>query len=189
MTITTTEQISEETYRRLSLGDRSGQWELHDRQLREKPAMSVEHGDVMLQLVVMLHRQLERDEYRLRASHARLRRSPQHYSIPDVAVIPAALDRALRQNPGLLDAYAAPLPLVIEIWSPSTGDYDIDERLPEYQRRGDLEIWRLHPYQRTLTAWRRQPDGSYVETVHEGGVVPVASLPGVTIDPDALFAP
>jgi Uma2 family endonuclease len=76
----------------------------------------------------------------------------------------------------------------VEIWPRSTGDYDVEEKLPEYQRRGDLEIWRLHPYERTLTAWRRQPDGSYTETIYTGGVVHPVALPGVAIDLDALFA-
>jgi hypothetical protein len=38
-----------------------------------------------------------------------------------------------------------------------------------------------------LTAWRSQPDGSYVEETFRGGVVSVASLPGVVIDFDALL--
>ena len=51
-----------------------------------------------------------------------------------------------------------------------------------------LEIWRLHPYDKTLTTWRRQRDGSYAETVYTGGQVHPVALPGVTIDLDALFA-
>ena len=61
-------------------------------------------------------------------------------------------------------------------------------KLREYQRRGDLEIWRIHPYEHTLTAWRRQPDGSYAESLHTSGTVSPNALPGVTIDLDALFA-
>jgi Uma2 family endonuclease len=80
------------------------------------------------------------------------------------------------------------LPLVVEIWSPSTGDYDVDEKLPEYRRRGEQEIWRLHPFDRTLTVWRRQADGSYVETLHRGGTVSPAAFPWVTIDLGVLFA-
>jgi Uma2 family endonuclease len=87
-----------------------------------------------------------------------------------------------------LETYAAPLPLVVEVWSPSTGEYDLETKLREYQLRSDLEIWRLHPYERTLTAWRRQPDGSYSESRHEAGTVQPIALPGVTIDLDALFA-
>ena len=80
------------------------------------------------------------------------------------------------------------MPLVVEVWSPSTGDYDVETKLQEYQRRGDLEIWRIHPYEQTLTAWRRQPDGSYTETLYRGGRVQPVALPNVTIDLDDLFA-
>lgn len=179
--------ISEAEYRRLALGDPQGSLELVDGRVREKSGMSVAHGDIATVLAFFLGDQLNRDEYRVRTNHARLRRSSRSYYVPDVAVIPAAAVRALLAAPGSLDAYADPLPLVVEIWSPSTGSYDIDEKLPEYMARGDLEIWRTHPYEPRLTAWRRQSDGSYTEIVHLGGRVPVASLPGVEIDLDALF--
>ena len=77
--------------------------------------------------------------------------------------------------------------LVVEIWSPSTGTYDVDTKLSEYQQRGDLEVWRIHPYERTLTAWRRQPDGSYAMTLYDGGAIQPAALPSVTIEIDRLF--
>jgi Uma2 family endonuclease len=150
--------------------------------------MSVEHGDVMDLLVEQLRNQLDRSKYRVRTHHARLRRSEDTYYVPDVAVIPTAFVQALRERPGSLDAYADPLPLVAEIWSPSTGGYDINEKLPDYQRRGDREIWRVHPYERTLTAWPRRPDGTYTESVSRGRIMRPESLPGVAIDLDALFA-
>ena len=87
----------------------------------------------------------------------------------------------------VLEVYDQPLPFVAEVWSRSTGDYDIAVKLAVYQQRGDLEIWYMHPYERTLTARRRQSDGSYSEDRYTGGVVPVLSLPGVTIDLDALL--
>jgi hypothetical protein len=48
----------------------------------------------------------------------------------------------------------------------------------------------LHPvvhYERTLAAGRRQPHGSYSETHDTGGIVRLASLPGVAVDLDTLF--
>jgi hypothetical protein len=63
----------------------------------------------------------------------------------------------------------------------------VDTKLPEYQARGDDEIWRIHPVERTLIAWRKQADGSYVESVHREGVVEPVALPGVRIPLDALF--
>lgn len=64
----------------------------------------------------------------------------------------------------------------------------VDDKLPEYMRRGDQEIWRLHPFEQTLTAWRRQSDGGYRETTYRSGVVRSASLQGVEIDLAALFS-
>jgi Uma2 family endonuclease len=140
-------------------------------------------------LAAQLYNQLDRNAFRVRPHHARLRRSADTYYVPDVAVIPAALEQVLRERPGSLDAYADPLPLVVEIWSPSTGAYDVNEKLADYQERGDREIWRIHPYERILTAWRRQSQGIYTETVYRGGIVRPESLPGVAIDLDELFAP
>ncbi len=88
---------------------------------------------------------------------------------------------------GPLESYAEPLPFVAEVWSRITGDYDVDTKFPEYKRRGDLEIWRVDPYERTVTAWRRRPDGEYSETGYSGGIVPILSLPNVTVSFDELF--
>jgi Uma2 family endonuclease len=187
MATTTERQVSEATYRRLALGN--SQLELHRGQLREKPGMSVEHNDIADLVSTLLRTQLDRSEYRVRENFARLRRSSNTYYVPDVAVIPTAMVQALRERQGSLDAYDDPLPLVIEIWSPSTGDYDLTEKLVGYQQRGDLEIWYVHPYARTLTAWRRERDGTYSQTTHHDGIVHPTSLPGVAIDLETLFAP
>ena len=68
-----------------------------------------------------------------------------------------------------------------------TGHYDVATKLQGYRERGDAEIWFIHPYERILTAWRRQPNVSYAEETYRGGLVPVASLPNVIIDFDALL--
>jgi Uma2 family endonuclease len=186
MALTKTDIVSEETYRELALSHKL--LELHRGQLREKPVMSVEHGAVADHLLAQLYGQLDRGKYRIRTNFAKLRRSADTYYIPDVAVIPVAFEQALLANPRSLDAYGEPLPLVVEIWSPSTGSYDIKEKLPGYQHRGDAEIWYIHPYERTLTAWRRQPDGTYQETLYRDGVIEPLALPEVTIPLAALFS-
>jgi Uma2 family endonuclease len=104
-----------------------------------------------------------------------------------VVVIPVAFIRPHLSDPDAFNAFTKPLPLVVEIWSRSTGDYDISAKLPVYRARGDQEIWFLHPYERTLTAERRQPDGTYAVEHYTGGIVPIHSLPGVTIDLDTLL--
>jgi Uma2 family endonuclease len=78
---------------------------------------------------------------------------------------------------------------VVEVWSRTTAAYDYAVKLQGYRERGDLEIWYIHPYERTLTAWRKQPDGNYTEELYSGGIVSVVSLPGVSIDFEAVLSP
>ena len=179
--------ISERTYERVALEDPEGSWELHCGQLRQKPSMTAEHNEIMSELHGWLFQQLDRERFRVRANAGRVRRSEQNVYIPDVSIIPADRFRA-QLGTHRLEVYRDPLPLVVEIWSPSTGDYDIDEKIPQYKQRGDLEIWRIHPFDRILISWIRQPDGFYSETALTGGVIQLAALPGVSIDLDRLFA-
>jgi Uma2 family endonuclease len=181
-------RITEPDFRALALCEPDRRWERWDGVAREKPWMSVEHEAIGSYLGFLLQRQLDRSAWRIRVNGPRLRVPGGNYFMPDVAVLPALLERALRRQPGALDAYDEPLPLVVEIWSPSTGSYDLDVKLAGYRLRGDGEIWRIHPYERTLTAWRHASDGSYTETVVAGGgIVVAASLPDVAIDLDALL--
>jgi Uma2 family endonuclease len=150
--------------------------------------MSVQHGDVMDYLLGQLYSQIDAHNYKIRVQHARLRLSSDTYLIPDIAIVPHAMTEALRQQRPSLDAYHAPLPLVVEIWSPSTGTYDVTEKLAAYQERGDQEIWSVHPYARTLTSWVRQPDRTYDEVVRISGLVTPTHIAGVTIDIGLLFA-
>jgi Uma2 family endonuclease len=183
----TTTPISEHEYRELALNDPDRNWELWDGVPVEKPWMSIKHNDVAFYLGLALANQLDRRVYRVNVNGDRARISPRAYYIPDVIVIPAAYQRSFDHDPRALGVDAKPLPLVAEVWSPTTGHYDVATKLEGYRERGDLEIWFIHPYERTLTAWRRQPDGSYTEEFYRSGVVPVASLPGVTIDLDVLL--
>jgi len=180
--------VSEKTYRQVALEDPDGKWELACGRLRSKPGMTVEHGDTAARVATELILQLDKNEYSVRADHGRLHVSSGSYYIPDVCIIPRPhVDRKRRELPRRLEVYEEPMPLVVEVWSPSTGDYDVEEKLREYQRRGDLEIWRLHPYEQTLIRWLRNADGSYQETLINGGSVQPAHLPGVSIDLEALF--
>lgn len=179
--------VTEAEYERIALADQDVQWEMHRGRLREKPLMSVEHDDLIAELAYEIRGQVDRRDFRVRANSARLRGPDGRTSVPDLLVVPTALDLALRQTPGTFDLLADPVALVVEVWSPSTGGYDVDTKIPVYQARGDLEIWRIHPYQRTLTIWRKQDNGSHAMEIVTGGIVAGASLPGVTLDLDALF--
>lgn len=178
-------RMSEQEYRELDFRDGDHHWELWDGLLVEKPPMSKRHDDLAFYLGFLLHSQLDRSVYRLNVDGGKTRYTARNFLEPDVVVIPAAWIRPFANDPDAFNAYDEPLPLVVEIWSKTTGDYNIEAKLPIYRRRGDLEIWYLHPYHRTLTVWRRQPDGAYSEEVYTGGIVPVASLSGISIDFDA----
>jgi Uma2 family endonuclease len=180
-------RISNEAYERLALAEPDRKWELRNGRLREKPGMTAAHNEVEALLGYMLMSQLDRAEYRVRVDAGRVHRPASTYFIPDVFVVPTAMVTPLLPLENVLEVFDQPLPLVVEVWSRSTGDYDMEEKLAVYQQRGDLEIWRIHPYERTLAAWRRLPDGSYETTLYREGIVNPAALPGVTIDLDALF--
>jgi Uma2 family endonuclease len=179
------QRISEEAYQQFMLSGVEGSWELHDGRLVEKPGMTFRHGQIPILLGHFLLSQLDRDAYAV-VSELRVRRSLATILMPDLMVVPTAYSEEIRDRP-VLAIFSDPLPLVVEIWSPSTGDYDVDAKVPVYQQRGDQEIWRIHPYERTLTSWQRQPDGSYQETIHRGGIVTPVALPGVAIDLETLF--
>jgi Uma2 family endonuclease len=180
-------RISEQEYRDLALTDEGRLVELWDGVPREKPLMSMKHEDVSFRLGLFLQNQLDWTEYRVNVNGGRTRLSARSYYIPDVAVIPAAYKLPFEDDPRAINAFAEPLPLVVEVWSWTTGHYDFAVKLAGYRERGDAEIWYIHPYERTLRAWRKQPNGSYTEEFYQGGIIPVASLPGVTIDLDALL--
>lgn len=180
--------MTAQTYAALVLADPEGHWEVHEGRLREKPPMTHAHNTVAFELGFELRRQLDWREFSVRVDAGRVRRLDVTWYIPDVYVFPTRLADGLRNRADVLEIYDEPLPLVVEVWSPSTSSYDVNDKLPEYQRRGDLEIWRVHPYDRTVTIWRRQDDGSYTEEVVTGGIVRPAFLPNVAIDLDELFA-
>ena len=182
------QRISEAEYRELALSDSNETWELWDGVPLAKPIMTIRHGNTTSDLGGLLLARLDRRDHRVQFNHARARISSSTYFVPDIAIIPVAYQIPHEDDPHAIDAYADPLPLVVEVWSPSTGGYDLGTKLRGYQGRGDEEIWYLHPYERTLTVWRRQPDGSYDETVSTGGTVEPATLPGVAVELDELFA-
>ena len=184
----TTSWVTRETYEEFACSESDRRLEWHKGMLREKPAMSFRHSQALHDLYDLIRDQTERTEYLVRMNFSRVYHPGQFSYIPDLLVVPMSLVLAFRDRGEALEAYADPSPLIVEIWSPSTGDYDINEKIPAYQARGDLEIWRIHPGEQSITAWRRQPDGTYSKTVHREGSISISSLSGVAVDLDVLFA-
>jgi len=181
-------RLTLDAYLDLARDDPDGFWELWDGEPREKPSMSWEHDDAMAELGWMVRNQLDRRQFRIRIGAGRVLRGEGRAFIPDVFVLPVAYGDGQRGQPGRLEVFPGPLPLVVEVWSLSTGQYDRSVKLQTYRERGDAEIWLLHTYERSLTRWVRQPDGTYAEETFAGGRVELVGLPGVVVDLDALFA-
>ena len=180
--------VSEETYKQLALEDRHGHWELHSGRLVRKPGMTARHAYVIERLLRRLVPQLPEEQYAIRMEASRLRRPEGSYYGADVSVVPREyVVELIEHHPTELEVYQRPVLFIAEVWSPSTGSYDVNTKIPGYKERGDAEIWRLHPLRHEVTIWRLQPDGTYTESVVTGGTVELAALPGVRIDIDELF--
>jgi len=180
--------VTAQTYELVALEDPEQKWELYDGQLQSKPEMTAEHNDVMSQLVHQLQNQLDQSMFRVRSNSSRVHVvDAESYFVPDVMVVPTSAFRARLGNPGRIEFYDIPLPLIVEIWSPSTGRFDVGAKLARYQEREDAEIWRIHPYERTLTRWIRQLNGEYTRHELTGGNIRLVALPDVTVNFDALF--
>ncbi len=130
---------------------------------------------------------MDLNAFDVRVDNGRVRRTDVTSFIPDVMVLPLRIAEHLFDTVDTLEAYTEPLTFVPENWSPSTGDYNIDAKFGEYERRGDREIWRVQSFERRVTVWARRPDGEYDERRYDGGVVQLTGLPGVALDLDRLF--
>ncbi len=180
-------QLTNEDFEAFLLSGIEGHWELHDGVLVEKPGMTWDHQVAMVELASQLRIWLPRHAFRVQVE-SRVRRPEATVLQPDVMVIPEHYGDEFRNQPGTLAIFSRPLPFVAEVWSVSTGEYDVLAKLPIYQQRGDEEIWLIHPYDKTVTSWRRQPDGTYLSSVHHEGTIRLAALPDVVIDVAELFS-
>ena len=180
------QRMSEQEYEAFVLSGAEGTWELHDGRLVEKPALSGRHGTVVSRLARQLLAQLDAAEYEVRINDGRLRAPGETILVPDLLVAPAGSGARVTGLSGLT-ILATPVPLIVEVWSPASGGYDVDAKIPVYQQRGDLEIWRIHPEERTLTSWVRQADGTYQETIYQVGAMPPLNLRGVPTGRDGRF--
>lgn len=74
-----------------------------------------------------------------------------------------------------------------EILSPTTASHDQIVKLPVYERAGVLEVWLIHPTDRTLTIYRLE-SGRYGRPIVQQlkGRTVMSAIPGVSIDWDRL---
>jgi Uma2 family endonuclease len=114
-------RLTEEDFEAFLLSGIEGLWELHDGVLVEKPGMSWDHQNVMINLVVQminlvvqLKQQLPKHAFRVQVE-SRVQRPEATVLQPDVMVIPEHYGDALCNQPGKLVIIDKPLPFVAEV--------------------------------------------------------------------------
>lgn len=186
-----------ESFKAIAAARCDNRCELYEGELREKAPTSVGHNLAVRRLGHQLWVRLGEAAYEIAEQTGYLATPDGDAFVPDLMLIPNALTDALMVDPKQLEIYTEPLPLVVEVvdrlqappnlTDPALDAVDADAKIPGYQRRGDAEIWRIDPFARIVTTWRRQLNGAYVESERITGALPLHALPGVTIDLDALF--
>ena len=78
---------------------------------------------------------------------------------------------------------------IAEVLAPSTASHDQFLKVPAYERAGVLEVWLIHPLDRTLTLYRLKK-GRYGRPIilELKSRTAITAIPGVSIDWDRLPA-
>ena len=84
--------VSARTFEQLALEDSDAKWELDRGVLRQKPGMSMQHNRTAFQLGAQLWSQLEPTQFSVRVDAGHLSLESDTYYVPDVSVIPAAME-------------------------------------------------------------------------------------------------
>lgn len=81
---------------------------------------------------------------------------------------------------------------VVEVLSPATSQKDLTLKRDLYERHGVIEYWALHPQDRVVTLWLREPGG---ERFAAPRILPAAGrlasrvLEGLEVDLDLAYGP
>jgi Uma2 family endonuclease len=158
------------------------------------PAPVVSHAAVVMDLSTTLHSFIRRRNGKCKAFTApfdvRLPKNGEKdddkiYSVvqPDIVVVcdPSKID----EN-GCLGAPD----MVVEVLSPSTRKYDLNEKFNLYEASGVREYWVVAPVGKDVTVFLLQENGRYAEGVvyQKSAKIPVQTLPGLEVDAEELFA-
>ncbi len=103
---------------------------------------------------------------------------------PDIAIHPARKDFYEHRHPT-----AAETLLVIEV-SDTTLRYDLGAKMSFYARHGIRELWVFDVDRKQLHIFRNPAGAAYTEAIaaHTSGIMPISSLPGITVDLSSLLS-
>ncbi|MDR1342167.1 MAG: Uma2 family endonuclease [Prevotellaceae bacterium] len=79
--------------------------------------------------------------------------------------------------------------MVVEVLSPSTRKYDLNEKFNLYEASGVKEYWIVEPFAKDVAVFLLQENGNYAEgVIYRGSTkIPVQTLPGLEVDTEELF--
>ena len=156
--------------------------------VREPPAPSRSHQEVVVELLHQIKLALEGKPYRTYVApfDVRLPKSGEADDRIDTVVQPDVLIVSDLQKLDERGMRGAP-DWVAEVLSPSTASHDQIIKVPVYERAGVREVWLVHPVDQMLTTYRLE-DGRYGRPIalELKGRTAIAAVPGVTIDWDRL---
>lgn len=156
--------------------------------IKEPPAPSRPHQELVGELYLQLRLALEGKRCRpyVAPFDVRLPKSAEGDDQVDTVVQPDVLivcdlnkldERGMRGAPDW----------IAEVLSPTTASHDQIVKLPIYERAGVLEVWLIHPIDRTVTIYRLENERYGRPVILElKGRTAMSAIPGVGIDWDRL---
>lgn len=157
--------------------------------VKEPPAPSRSHQEVAGELYHQIRLALEGRRWRtyIAPFDVRLPKGSEPDDLVDTVLQPDVIvvrDLSKLDNRGMRGAPD----WVAEVLSPGTTSHDRKVKIPIYERAGVLEVWLVHPIDRTLTIHRRENERYGNPVVLElKGRTAISALPGVSIDWDRLW--
>ena len=160
-------------------------WELIEGELFVAPAPSLMHQIVSHRLAVLLDRAIvEPGRGWVIEAPFDVYLDEQDILQPDLVVVLQDRQDALH-SAGLASAPS----LAIEIISPSTASRDRVRKRRVFARHGVPEYWLVDPERGTVTIYTDPQEGRYQTAIVTSDVAISATIPGLSADLKALFAP
>lgn len=156
--------------------------------IREPPAPSRPHQELVGELYLQIRLALEGKRCRAYVApfDVRLPKAGETDDQIDTVVQPDVLIVCDLNKLDVRGMRGAP-DWLAEVLSPTTASHDQIVKLPVYERAGVLEVWLIHPTDRTLTIYRLESGRYGRPIVHQlKGRTTMSAISGVSIDWDRL---
>jgi Uma2 family endonuclease len=158
--------------------------------VKESPAPSTSHQDVVVELTRQIATALIGKPYRLYVA-------PFDVRLPKLSEADDEIDTVLQPDllvtcdPGKIDQRGmrgAP-DWLAEVLSPSTARHDRTIKIPVYERVGVREVWLIHPIDRTLSMYQLKAGRYGRPTILDlKGKTKLAAVPGVAVNWDLVVS-